>query len=165
MRNRNLGIGIILALILILVVHGICKSPKSKVVTTNGTTYVEYEETTNTNQKILIYSTRRDDEYLDFLTNLEPQYELISVSACMDTYARGESYVVTYKLKDEWSNNDNTDTTRYKYYLFKTRMKADFEQYYNTFNFEKYEIVDISSVLSTYSRRESYMITFREKVE
>lgn len=162
MRNRNLGIGILLTVILILVIYVSSKSPTSKVVTTSGTTYVEYEETTNTNRKILIYSTRRDDEYLDFLTNLEPQYELISLSTCMDTYARGESYVVAYKLKDEWSNIDNT---KYKYYLFKTRMKADFEQYYNTFNFEKYEIVGISSFLSTYAKGESYMITFREKVE
>ena len=45
--------------------------------------------------------------------------------------------------------------------LYKTREQSEYLDFYNSFDFDTYEIVDISTTLQTYKRGYSYMITYR----
>lgn len=108
---------------------------------------------------VLVFSTRDDKEYLEFLTGIDPKYEIIDISTGMGTYRKGESYVVTYMPRKDTSNAENVS---YKYYLYKTRERSEYISFYSSFDFDTYEIVDISTRLSTYYRGESYIITYRK---
>lgn len=163
MRSRSEIWGLVAFLLLIFAIIAFVPRRSETVITTEGS-QEPVQETNGTNHdQIYIYSTRNSKEYLEFLTNLEEQYEIIDITTGMSTYSRGDSYMVTYKLKDEWKNEN--PQKQYKYYLYETRRQENFLQYYSNLNIEKYEIVDISTRLSTYSRGESYMITYRELID
>ena len=99
---------------------------------------------------------------MQFLTDFDFQtYEIVDISTGLHTYQHGESYVVTYTKK---ANTDTVETTSYKYYLYKTRSQQEYISFYSSFDFEKYEIIDISTRLHTYQHGESYVITYREPV-
>lgn len=107
-----------------------------------------------------VFTTRDDREYLEFLTTFDNQsYDIVDISTGMSTYACGESYVVTYTKKTETST---AKAISYKYYLYKTREQSEYLKFYSSFDFDTYEIVDISTMLSTYASFESYVITYRE---
>lgn len=108
---------------------------------------------------VSVFSTRDDKEYLEFLTENDAKYEIIDITTGMSTYGRGESYVVTYMTKKD---DSATEPISYKYYLYKTREQSEYLNFYSSFNFDTYEIVDISTRLSTYGRGESYVITYRK---
>ena len=108
---------------------------------------------------VSVFRTRDDKEYLEFLTGIGDKYEIIDITTGMDTYYRGESYVVTYTTKKD---NNNAENVSYKYYLYKTREQSEYISFYSSFDFDTYEIVDISTRLNTYYRGESYVITYRK---
>lgn len=103
-----------------------------------------------------VFSTSYDTKYLEFLTTFNYQYyDIVDITTCLKTFSHGDSYVVTYSKKTETSN---VDTISYKYYLFKTNKESDFLDFYSLFDFDTFEIVDISIVLNG----PSYVITYRE---
>lgn len=161
MKKRLPLIEILLCTIILIVLF--VPKERATVVTMDGSTELKEYTNTNFSNKIEIYSTRSEQEYLEFLTNLGARYEIIDITTGMNTYSRGDSYMVLYKIKDELKHDEPHGY--YKYYLFKTRFISEFKQYYGSLDLEKYEIVDISTRLNTYSRGESYMITYREVIE
>lgn len=137
-----------------------CSGETSEIVTLEGVKSPTSEEAPLSS--VSIFSTRDDQEYLQFLTDFDFQtYEIVDISTGMTTYSRGESYVVTYQKK---TDKNVIDTTAYRYYIYKTRSQDEYLSFYSSFDFEKYEIIDISTRLTTYSRGESYVITYREPV-
>lgn len=136
----------------------LCSCGDSSSIVTFDYEEISTEDNTSPNL-VLVFSTRDDKEYLEFLTKNDAKCEIIDITVGMDTYRRGESYVVTYIPK---KNDIATDTISYKYYLYKTRSQSEYLSFYSTFDFDTYEIVDISARLNTYSRGESYVITFRK---
>ena len=109
---------------------------------------------------VSVFSTRNDKEYLEFLTTFDNQnYDIVDITTGMHTYYAGESYVVTYTKKTDTSN---VKVISYKYYLYKTRDQSEYLKFYSSFDFDTYEIVDISTRLHTYMEGESYVITYRE---
>lgn len=135
-----------------------CGESTSTIVTLDETPTTDVEANNSSPSKISVFSTREDKEYLEFLTGLSSEYEIIDISTGMYTYAFGESYIVTYKINTE----NDFKTVSYKYYLYKTRTQSEYLSFYSMFDFDTYEIVDISTRLSTYAFGESYMITYRE---
>lgn len=135
-----------------------CGEPTSTIVTLEETPTTDVEANNSSPSQISVFSTRNDEEYLEFLTGLSSEYEIIDISTGMYTYAYGESYIVTYKLNTE----DNVKTVSYKYYLYKTRTQSEYLSFYSTFDFDTYEIIDISTHMYTYVYGESYMITYRK---
>lgn len=114
----------------------------------------------NTSQSLVsVFSTRDDKEYLEFLTGIDDKYEIIDITTGMNTYACGESYIVTYTIKKDVSA---TEPISYKYYLYKTRDQSEYLIFYSSFDFDTYEIVDISTRLNTYACGKSYVITYRK---
>lgn len=137
-----------------------CSSITSEIITLEGATSPASEA--NTLYSASIFSTRNDQEYLQFLTDFDFQtYEIVDISTGLYTYHYGESYVVTYTKK---TDTDTSETTSYKYYLYKTRSQQEYINFYSSFDFEKYEIIDISARLRTYHYDESYVITYREPI-
>ncbi len=108
---------------------------------------------------VSVFSTRDDKEYLEFLTGIDDKYEIIDITTGMSTYRYGESYIVTYTTKKDVSEKEPVS---YKYYLYKTREQSEYLSFYSSFDFDTYEIVDISTRLSTYFYGESYVITYRK---
>lgn len=135
-----------------------CES-ESEIITLDDEP-IQVSKTNDSSQQILVYKTRIDKEYLKFLTELSSNYEIIDISTGMRTYKYDESYMVTYKL----NTDKKEETTLYKYYLYKTRVEEEYKNFYNNFDFDKYEIVDISTNMITYKCEESYMITYREPI-
>ncbi len=119
---------------------------------------IDDEVSNEPSDTVLIFSTRDDKEYLEFLTDNDAKIHIIDITTGMSTYGKGESYVVTYMTNPD----DNASAVSYKYYLFKTRKQSEYTEFYSSLDFEKYEIVDISTRLSTYGKGESYVITYRE---
>ena len=103
-----------------------------------------------------VFSTGDAQEYLKFLEEMN-EYDIIDISTGMSVYYGEESYVVTYKKDDS-----NAESVSYKYYLYKTREQSEYLSFYSSFDFDTYEIVDISTRLDTYYRGESYVITYRK---
>lgn len=137
-----------------------CGGTPSTTVVTLPDSDEQLVETNTSQNSISIFSTRDDKEYLEFLTVMGNQYEIIDISTCQATYIYGESYVVTYMPKKD----NSTEPITYKYYLFKTRLQSEYVDFYNSFDFDTYEIVDISALLNTYIYAESYMITYRKPI-
>lgn len=106
-----------------------------------------------------VYSTRNDADYIDFLIDYYDRIEIIDITTGMSTYGKGESYVITYKVKSDY----DTSAVSYKYYLFKTRNQDEYIEFYNELDLNESEIIDISTRLSTYGKGESYVITYRER--
>lgn len=135
----------------------------SSIVTLDDTSDTTSEADDSSLNSISIYSTRNDKEYLEFLTDFDDtNYKIIDITTGMDTYMYGESYVVTYTKREE---DNKTEVVAYKYYLYKTRDQAEYQSFYSSFDFDKYEIVDISTRLDTYIFGESYVITYREVLD
>ena len=148
-----------LFLLIVCLASALCACGESStIVTVDDTPSTEAEVNNSSPSQISVFSTRKDKEYLEFLTGLSSEYEIIDISTGMSTYAYGESYIVTYKINTE----DNAETISYKYYLYKTRTQSEYLSFYSTFDFDTYEIVDISTRLSTYVYGESYVITYRK---
>jgi len=136
-----------------------CSESSSSFVTLDDTPPTELEANDLRPNQILIFSTRNDIEYLEFLTDLGPQYEIVDISTGMSTNNYGESYMVTYKTSTE------KDVARsYKYYLYKTRIQSEYIAFYNMLDLAKLEIVDISTSLSRSGVDESYVITYRSPI-
>lgn len=137
-----------------------CSGETSEIVTLEGVKSPTTEE--GPLSSISIFRTRNDQEYLQFLTDFNFQnYEIVDISTGMHTYHYGESYVVTYTKK---TDTDTSEVKSYKYYIYKTRSQTEYFSFYSSFDFEKYEILDISTRLGTYHYGESYVITYREPV-
>lgn len=135
----------------------------STIVTLDDTSDTTSEAVDSSFSPISVYSTRDDKEYLEFLTNFDnTNYKIIDITAGMHTYMNGESYIVTYTKKED---DDETEDVSYKYYLYKTRDQAEYKSFYSSFDFDKYEIVDMSARLHTYMNGESYVITYREVID
>ncbi|MCI8384773.1 MAG: hypothetical protein HFJ33_08005 [Clostridia bacterium] len=134
----------------------------SNIVTLDDTSDTTSETVDSSVSSISVYSTRDDKEYLKFLTTFDnTNYKIIDITTGMYTYMNGESYIVTYTKKE---NDDKTEAVSYKYYLYKTRDQTEYKSFYSSFDFDKYEIVDISTRLYTYMNGESYVITYREVI-
>lgn len=159
MIKRLLLLVFVICLTLILV---LCTSDESSTIMTldEGGNAVSIVESTSPNL-VSVFSTRDDKEYLTFLTQIGDKYEIIDITTSMRTHRSGESYVVTYKAKEDNSNSENVS---YQYYLYKTRKRSEYISFYSSFNFETYQIVDISTQLSSYREGESYIITYRKAV-
>ena len=135
----------------------------SSIVTLDDTSDTTSETDDSSVNSISIYSTRDDKEYLKFLTTFDnTNYKIIDITTGMETYCYGESYIVTYGKKEDDNANE---AVAYKYYLYKTRKQSEYQSFYNSFDFDKYEIVDISTRLDTYIFGESYVITYREVLD
>lgn len=128
----------------------------STIVTLDDIPTIEEEVNNSSTSQISVFSTRKDKEYLEFLTELSSEYEIIDISADMSS-GYGESYMVTYKINPK----DNAETISYKYYLYKTRTQSEYLSFYSTMDFDTYEIVDISTGLSS-GYGQSYVITYRK---
>ena len=131
-------------------------SESSTIVSLDDISIIDAEVNNLLPTQISIFSTRKDTEYLKFLTELNSKYEIIDISTGMSS-GYGESYIVTYKFNPK----DNSETISYKYYLFKTRTQSEYLSFYSMFDFDTYEIVDISTGLSS-GYGQSYVITYRK---
>ncbi len=136
------------------------KDNSSSIVTLDEQGNVVPATDTPSENSINIFSTRSEQEYLQFLTDNDDKFDFIDISAIMDTYNYGDSYIITYTSKKDLNTNQSTS---YSYYLYKTRDKSEYLNFYNSFDFNTYEIIDISTALQTYNREESYVITYRKQ--
>ena len=130
----------------------------STIVTLDDEGNVSSVDNTSPNL-VSVFSTRDDKEYLEFLTGIDDKYEIIDITTGMSTYRYGESYIVTYTTKKDVSEKEPVS---YQYYLYKTREQSEYLSFYSSFDFDTYEIVDISTRLWTYYYGESYVITYRK---
>ena len=123
--------------------------------------FEESETVDSPDGNLFIFSTRSDKEFLEFLTTTfdNQNYVIIDITTGMETTRYGESYMVTYAKKAEKSDEE---TVSYKYYLYKTREQSEYLKFYSSFDFDRYEIVDISTRLETYFFGQSYVVTYRE---
>ena len=137
-----------------------CGGESSTIVTLDNSDNTVSETVDSSASTLSVFSTREDKEYLEFLTTFDNQnYDIVDITTGLATYARGESYIVTYTKK---TDDSNVDAISYKYYLYKTREQSEYLSFYSSFDFDTYEIVDISTRLPTYARGESYVITYRK---
>lgn len=137
-----------------------CGGESSTIVTLDDSDNTVSETVDSSASTLSVFSTREDKEYLEFLTTFDNQnYDIVDITTGLDTYYRGESYIVTYTKK---TDDSNVDAISYKYYLYKTREQSEYLSFYSSFDFDTYEIVDISTRLDTYYRGESYVITYRK---
>ena len=151
---------LVLFFLVICLSLSLCACKASEIVTLDGIKTPTSEEVPLYSASV--FSTRDDQEYLQFLTDFDSQtYEIVDISTGMVTYGYGESYIVTYQKK---TDTNVIDTTAYKYYIYKTRSQDEYLSFYSSFDLEKYEILDISTRLTTYGYGESYVITYSEPV-
>ena len=114
--------------------------------------------------RIRVFQTESDEKYLEFLTCLGPQYEIVGVSTGLATYKTGESYMVTYIKRESYDiSKKATESATYKYYLFKTRSQVDYLKFLDELlkTQPEFEIVGTSTRQKTYDYGESYMVTYR----
>lgn len=151
-----------LLVLVVCLAFALCACGESSTIVTLDDEGDAVSTVNNTSPSLVsVFSTRDDKEYLKFLTQMNNEYEIIDITTGLNTYCRGESYVVTYMTKKD---NSNAESVSYKYYLYKTREQSEYLSFYSSFDFETYEIVDISTWLDTYCRGESYIITYRKPI-
>lgn len=149
----------LLALVVCLALSLCACGESSTIITLDDEGGAETSVDNTSPNLVSVFSTRDDKEYLEFLTGIDDKYEIVDITTGMDTYACGESYIVTYTIKKDVSA---TEPVSYKYYLYKTREQSEYLSFYSSFDFDTYEIVDISTRLGTYACGESYTITYRK---
>lgn len=73
-----------------------CSGETSEIVTLEGVKNTAAEKTSLYSASV--FTTRNDQEYLQFLTNFDYQnYKIVDISTGMYTYHYGESYLITYR--------------------------------------------------------------------
>lgn len=161
MRKRTITIALVCFFMLILTSCG--NSNKSEIITLSNAETQAQVTGVETFSNVLVYKTKKVEEYLTFLENFdERNNEILGVIASMYTgvYTSYDFYMVTYKKLDEPRDVRATG----KVSLFKTKNEEEFRSFLSTFDVNNNEILGITTSMYTgvHTNGDFYTITFRE---
>lgn len=161
MRKRTITIALVCFFMLILTSCG--NSNKGEIITLSNAETQAQVTGVETFSNVLVYKTKKVEEYLTFLENFdERNNEILGVIASMYTgvYTSDDFYMVTYKKLDEPRDVRATG----KVSLFKTTNEEEFCSFLTTFDINNNEILGITTSMYTgvYTNGDFYTITFRE---
>ena len=162
MRKRTITIALVCFFMLILTSCG--KSNKSEIITLSNAETQAQVTGVETFSNVLVYKTKKVEEYLTFLENFdERNNDILGVIASMYTgvHTSGDFYMVTYKKLDELREDVRATG---KVSLFKTTNEEEFRSFLSTFDVNNNEILGITTSMYTgvYTNGDFYTITFRE---
>ncbi len=161
MRRRIIAMFVVC--IFICTLTGCEEGGKSEIVTLPNHQQSDGQVTTDGAFEMQLLETIKVEEYLTFLESFDyTNYQILGISTSMYTgpYTDGNYYMVTYSKLEEPREARETG----KVSLFKTTDYDEYNSFLNSFDTFKYEILDISTSMSTgpYTSGNYYMVTYIE---